>query len=314
MRYKHTGKANISISELSVGTWAIGGVQYGKVDEQESISAMRTMFDAGVNLVDTAPYYGSGHSETVVGKALADGYRQKVLIATKFSIYNDAEGNTVHDGSYKNVIEECEASLKRLNTDYIDIYIMHWPDPKTPIEETMSALNELKKAGKIRFIGVSNFDQELIERAEKTACIEFLQPPYSMVNESQKSLLQWCEMQGIGTMTYGSLGSGILTGAIRSKPDWDEDDFRYTFYDFYREPKFSKVLSLLNTLDVIAASHNIPLAQLAINWSTQKSYVSTAICGVRNPEEALENCKAFDWELTSDEIYKIDAKLEDLKL
>ena len=270
MRYKHVGNAGIDISALAVGTWAIGGQQWGDVNEKDSIDAIRAMIDGGVNLVDTAPIYGNGHSEEVVGKALENGYREKVFLATKFSISNDENGAVINNGSYENAIWECEQSLKRLNTDHIDIYIMHWPDPATPVEVTMRALADLKKSGKIRFIGVSNFDRNLIEEAQKVVRIDFLQPPYSMVEESQKELLAWCETQGIGTMTYGSLGAGILTGAIRELPDWEENDFRYTFYDYFKNPKFSKIMELLKVMDKIAQVRNKPLAQIAINWSTQK--------------------------------------------
>ena len=314
MRYKHVGNADIDISALAVGTWAIGGQQWGDVNEKDSIDAIRAMIDGGVNLVDTAPIYGNGHSEEVVGKALENGYREKVFLATKFSISNDENGAVINNGSYENAIWECEQSLKRLNTDHIDIYIMHWPDPATPVEVTMRALADLKKSGKIRFIGVSNFDRNLIEEAQKVVRIDFLQPPYSMVEESQKELLAWCETQGIGTMTYGSLGAGILTGAIRELPDWDENDFRYTFYDYFKNPKFSKIMELLKVMDKIAQVRNKPLAQIAINWSTQKSYVSTAICGVRDPQQAYENCATFDWELTGEEMELIDSEIERLQM
>ena len=314
MRYKHVGNAGIDISALAVGTWAIGGQQWGDVNEKDSIDAIRAMIDGGVNLVDTAPIYGNGHSEEVVGKALENGYREKVFLATKFSISNDENGAVINNGSYENAIWECEQSLKRLNTDHIDIYIMHWPDPATPVEVTMKALADLKKSGKIRLIGVSNFDRNLIEEAQKVVRIDFLQPPYSMVEESQKELLAWCETQGIGTMTYGSLGAGILTGAIRELPDWEENDFRYTFYDYFKNPKFSKIMELLKVMDKIAQVRNKPLAQIAINWSTQKSYVSTAICGVRDPQQAYENCATFDWELTGEEMELIDSEIERLQM
>ena len=314
MRYKHVGNAGIDISALAVGTWAIGGQQWGDVNEKDSIDAIRAMIDGGVNLVDTAPIYGNGHSEEVVGKALENGYREKVFLATKFSISNDENGAVINNGSYENAIWECEQSLKRLNTDHIDIYIMHWPDPATPVEVTMKALADLKKSGKIRFIGVSNFDRNLIEEAQKVVRIDFLQPPYSMVEESQKELLAWCETQGIGTMTYGSLGAAILTGAIREPPDWDEKDTRNTFYDYFKNPQYSKIMELLKVMDKIAQVRNKPLAQIAINWSTQKSYVSTAICGVRDPQQAYENCATFDWELTGEEMELIDSEIERLQM
>ena len=249
------------------------GKSGGDVNKKDSIKAIRAMIDEGVNLVVTAPVYGNGHSEEVVGKALEDGYRDKVFLATKFSISNDENGAIINNGSYENAIRECDDSLRRLKTDHIDIYI---------------------------------------EAAQKVVRIDFLQPPYSMVEESQKNLLMWCEEQGIGTMTYGSLGAGILTGAVRELPDWEENDFRYTFYDYFRDPKFSRIMELLTVLDQIALARQKPLAQIAINWSTQKSYVSTAICGVRDPQQAWENCSTFDWELTADEMGIIDEAVKRL--
>lgn len=312
MRYKQFKNANVLVSSLAVGTWAIGGDSYGEVNEKDSIAAIRTMIDNGVNIIDTASSYGAGHSEEVVGKALRDGYREKVMVATKFGVpfFKDYE----NDGSYANCIAECEGSMKRLGVDCIDFFFMHWPDPKTPVEEAMGALADLKKQGKIRFVGVSNFDQMLLERAKKCVQIDVLQPPYSMVNQSAKPLMQWCEARGIDTFTYGSLGAGILTGTIRELPHYDPNDMRYEFYDFFVEPKFSRVMELLKTLDKVAEAHGKPVAQVAINWSTQKSYVGAALCGVRNPKEALENCKTFDWCLTEEEMKLIDKELDRIQI
>ena len=261
MRYKKLEKAGVEVSSLAIGTWAIGGDSYGEVNEKDSIEAIRTMIDNGVNILDTASSYGAGHSEEVVGKALKDGYRNKVLVATKFGVpfFKDYD-----------CIKECEGSMKRLGVDYLDFFLMHWPDPKTPLEEAMRALEDLKKQGKIRFAGVSNFTKEQIIEAQKYVQIDVLEPPYSMVNQSAKELMQWCAAQGIGSLTYGSLGAGILTGTIRELPKYDKDDMRYEFYDFFVEPKFSRVQELLKTLDVVAKAHNKPVAQVAINWSTQK--------------------------------------------
>jgi aryl-alcohol dehydrogenase-like predicted oxidoreductase len=305
MRYQKVGKTELELSALSVGTWAIGGAQYGDVNEKDSIAAIRTMIDRGVTLVDTAPIYGNGHSEEVVGRALAGGYRGKVALATKFGVLN----GFVKDGSYKNALRECEDSLWRLQTDVIDIYIMHWPDPNTPVEEGISAAAELQRQGKVRYIGVSNFSQEQIERAQKVATIDILQPPFSMVNQSAVELMRWCEGQGIGTMTYGSLGAGILTGAIRTMPTFAPDDMRNIFYDYFKEPKFSHIIELLRAMDGIADKRHKPLAQIAINWATQKSFVTTAISAVRNPQEPNENCDAFDWSLSDAEMALLDAEL-----
>lgn len=316
MRYKKLINAGVEVSSLAVGTWAIGGARYGDVNKQDSIKAIHTMIENGVNLIDTAPAYNCGEAECIVGEALQGGFRDKVFISTKFGIGDGMDRNGVipRDSSRKGCFAECEASLKRLNTDHIDFYFVHWPDANTPLAETMDAMLELKKQGKIRFIGVSNFDKPLIEECLKTTKLDVVQPPFSMVNQSEKELMQWCAAQGISSFTYGSLGSGILTGAVRSIPNWDPDDFRFTFYDFYREPKFSKCQELLKTMDEISAKNGHPLAQIALNWSTQKDFVGTALCGVRNEAEANENCKAFDWQLTDEEIAILDNKLAELAL
>ncbi|MBE5786945.1 MAG: aldo/keto reductase [Clostridiales bacterium] len=316
MRYKHFENANVDVSELSIGTWAIGGARYGEVNEKDSIAAIHEMIDSGVNLVDTAPAYNCGVSEQIVGRALKGGYRDKVFISTKFGIGDgmDKSGVIPRDASRKACFAECEDSLRRLDVDYIDFYYLHWPDVNTPLAETMDAMLELKKQGKIRFIGLSNHDQAAIEECMKTAQVDVVQLSYSMVNESEKALMQWAAGKGISTFSYGSLGSGILTGAIREMPNWDPLDFRFTFYDFYREPKFSKCQELLKTMDEIAAQNGKPLAQIALNWSTQKDYVGTALCGIRNVQEAKENCAAFDWKLTAEEIAILDKKLAELKI
>lgn len=316
MRYKYVPKAGVNISALSMGTWAIGGDRWGAApDPAGSADAIRAMIDGGVNLIDTSPAYGEGVSEEIVGQALRDGYRDKVLVATKFSRLTGENNTIIHDGSYANAIRECDASLRRMNLDCIDIFIQHWPTPDYPVEETMSALADLKKAGKIRFVGVSNFDQDLIEQASKVVSVDFLENHYSMVNESSTELFRWCEQQGIGVMTYGSLGGGILTGAVRSMPDWDASDFRLNFYGkFYKEPFFSKVMDLLTVLDEISAERGKPIPQIVINWSTQKSFVSTAICGVRSASRAAQNCATFDWELSEQEMRRIDQKLKEIDL
>ena len=279
------------------------------------------MLDRGVNIIDTAPAYGLGHSEEVVGKAIKGLDRSKIFVSTKFGVNmvtlrarRDPEHYIGRDARFENALYECEASLRRLDTDYIDFYFVHWPDPTVPMEETMTALNYLKDKGYIRYISVSNFSKEQIQEAQKYGRIDAVQPPYSMVNEREKDLMIWCEENGIGSFTYGSLGSGILTGAIREIPNLPEDDYRLAFYDFYKEPKFSKCMELLKTMDKMSAEIGKPLAQIAINWSTQKDYVGTALCGVRNPKEAEENCATFDWELTDEQMKVLDDKLAELEI
>ena len=170
----------------------------------------------------------------------------------------------------------------------------------------MRALMELKKIGKIRHIGFSNYSEAQIMEAEKYGDIEAIQPPYSMVNRTSEALMKFCKDRDIGVMTYGSLGAGILTGAIREQPNWDPRDTRLNFYPFFKEPQFSKIQQLLKVMDQIAEAHNRPVAQVAVNWSTQNPVVDTALMGVRNPREADENCAATEWELSAEEIQRLN--------
>lgn len=315
MRYKSL-KPGVEISSLSVGTWAIGGTGYGEVEDKQSVDAIRAMLDGGVNTIDTAPNYGTGHSEIIVGKAISGLDREKLFLSTKCC----ASGLTLRairsgaryceDGRYDNVLYECEQSLRRLGTDYIDMYFVHWPDHTTPFEETMEALRKLKEQGKIRFAGLSNFKKEEIIQCTNSCPIDAIQPPYSMVARRDEELMKWCASRRIATFTYGSLGAGILTGSFREPPVFGRGDPRNGFYPFFKEPHFSKVMKVLAVLDEISAETGKPLAQITINWSTQKDYVTTALCGVRNPKEAYENCAAFDWSLTGEQIARIDAAIE----
>lgn len=311
MRYKPFGSTGVEVSALSVGTWAIGGANWGAVDKSESIKAIHTMLDNGVNSIDTAPAYNFGESERVVGEAL-QGRRDKVFLTTKTAVYNTREQPFVKDGRRESVLRLCDESLKNLRTDYIDLMVIHWPDIEhnAPFEETMGALQELKQVGKIRFVGVSNFDQSQIEEARRYGSVDAFQPPYSMVNRTAEELMKWTAGLGMANMTYGSLGAGILTGAIRTLPNFAPDDMRLVFYDFFQEPKFSRIMELLKVLDEVAAAHNAPVAQVAVNWNAQKDFVSTSLCGVRNAQEANENCSGFLWSLTPDEMDMIDKAID----
>jgi len=312
MRYTQFGNTEMKVSELTVGTWAIGGSGWGDIDRKESISAIQEMLNNGVNFIDTAIVYNDGVAEQIVGEAVK-GKRDKVYISTKGGIYNQGK-HVVKDGTKENLFKQCDESLKNLGTDYIDLYFVHWPDNNIPFAETMDAMNELKKSGKIRYVGLSNFSLQQIYDSEKYTTIDAFQPPYSMVEQSQEQLIKWVHDHHIGIMTYGSLGAGILTGAFRKLPNFGAFDFRTIFYDYFVEPKFSKVMELLKTLDKIADKHKSPLAHVALNWNTQKTFVNTSIIGVRNPKEAKENCAAMDWTLTESEMMEIDLAIKETLL
>lgn len=316
MRYKPFGKTGLDLSVISVGTWALGGKDMGAVDEKDAIEAIQTMIDNGVNFIDTAPTYGRGASEEIVGKALAGGLRDKVTLLTKCGIRweegpKDFSKGAIRDSSHDSIMKQVDESLRRLKTDHIDMYLIHWPDVNTPLEETADTLKELKKAGKIRFSGVSNFEPDLLAKLYELDVLDVLQFPYSMVNRSREALLKEYHEKGVGTMGYGSLGAGILTGAIRELPNFGPNDARMGFYDFFVEPKFSKVMKLLAVLDQIAAKRNVPVAQVAINWTTQHEFINTSLTGVRNAQEAIENTAAMAWSLDPEEIAVINQAIID---
>ena len=314
MRYSHLENADVDVSQIAVGTWAMGGDSFGdNNDISSSVRAIQTMLERGVNLIDTAPCYGNGTAEKIVGRALMGIDREKYLLSTKVGLITSSSGYD-RDSSFKNIIREVESSLRNLRTDYLDFYFVHWPDPKTSFAETMSALRLLKEQGKIRHIGVSNFTKEMIEECEKYADVDVQQPPFSMVNREYEPLIKWGVEKGIDSFTYGSLGAGILSGKYRELPTFSPGDVRGTFYDYFREPKFSKIQELLKVMDGIAATHNVSLSEVAINWSTQKPYVATALVGVRSPRHAEENCAALDWELSKDEMALLDNTLDTLEI
>lgn len=309
MRYKTLGKTGLNVSVATVGTWAIGGSGWGAVDRQDSITAIRSMLDNDVNIIDTAPIYGCGYSEEVVGEAIKGYDRDKLIISTKCGlVWGEGAPKGGRDISGKSIMKEIDDSLRRLGLDYIDIYYVHKPDfLGTPFEDTMGAMMKLKEMGKIGHIGLSNFSIEQTEECMKYGDVEVIQPPFSMIDQRERPVLEFAKQHDMGVMTYGSLGAGMLTGTIREMPDWDPKDMRFVFYDYFKEPKFSKAQELLKVLDKIAEARNVPVAQVAVNWITAHPLVDTALMGVRNKHEADENCSATAWELTPEEIAVLDA-------
>ncbi len=310
MRYTMLGKTELKVSQATIGTWAIGGAGWGDVNKKESMEAIETMIERGVNLIDTAPFYGLGESEKIVGEVIRDK-RDDIVLLTKAGTGWDEKGVPFKRSDYKSILKDCEESLQRLKTDYIDLYLIHWPDEVTPIEEMMDAMNKLKQDGKIRFIGASNFSKEEVLESEKCGSFDVLQHPYSMVAQDFRELLTWAHKNNIGTMSYGSLGAGILTGSIREMPKFSEDDMRLNFYDYFKEPKFSKVMQLVKRLDVYAEKYNVPVSQVTINWNTQSGFLDTILMGVRNKKEAEENCAAFEWKLEQEDVESITKDIQE---
>lgn len=302
MRYQKLGQTDIQVSCVGIGTWAMGGDYWGEIDEQLCVDAIHASLDMGVNLIDTAPIYGLGRSEKIVGKAIKGRKREDIILATKCGVpYLDGR-----DLSKKSVIAEAEASLRRLGADYIDIYQAHWPDVKTPAEETMEAFLQLKKEGKIRAIGLSNFSIEQIDAFRQYGVIDTFQPQYSLVQRQiEKDILPYCRKAGFGVLTYGSLGAGLLTGKYTEAPKMEGAERRRRFYKFYEEPYFSRALTLVEVLREIAAAHSCPVGQVAINWVNQQPGVSTSLVGCKNPRQAQQNAGSGEWELSAEEIARI---------
>lgn len=318
MRYRKLGKTDLTVSELVVGTWVIGGTDWGDTSGDDGMEAIHTMLDQGVNFIDTAPTYGFGESERRVGLAVKEK-RQDVILQTKCGVYwpggkKDHKSGSKKDSSRATILRQCDESLQLLGTDYIDIYMIHWPDVNTPFEESADALKELKKAGKIRYAGVSNFSVEQLEEFNRYGILDVVQYGYSMVDQAAAPQLKWCEEHGVATESYGTLGAGILTGKLRQHKEYDASDARGRFYKFFNEPAFSQVMKLLDVMDRIAEERNVPLSQIAINWNLQKSYMDTVLCGVRNVRQAMENCQAMDWMLTEEEVRILDEKISLLEL
>ncbi|MBO7699984.1 MAG: aldo/keto reductase [Eubacteriaceae bacterium] len=318
MRYKRFSGVNEDISSLCIGTWPMANAGYGPVRDEDSIDAIHAYVDAGVNVLDTAPDYGNGYSETVVGKALKEIPRDKLFIATKvgaaFSTMRAVRTGAryARDGRYENVLYECEQSLRRLGTDYIDFYFVHWPDLNTPFSETMEAMKTLIAQGKIRWVGLSNFQKDQVIECSNVCQITAIQPPFSMAVQRDLELLKWAKANRINTFTYGSIGGGILTGEFREEPVWERRmDPRNYFYPFFKEPSFSKVMKVVEVLDEISKETGRPNVQVAINWQTQKDYISTALVGTRSRQEALMNAASFEWELTPEQIGRIDRAVDE---
>lgn len=310
MRYKRFGSTGMEVSQLALGTWGIGGAGWDSYSDESRLDAIRAAIDCGVNFIDTAPAYNAGQAERYVGRALKElGVRHRVYISTKC-------GNEYINGAYVRSCDsaklrrECEDSLRNLQTDYIDLYIIHWPDPKVPFGETMEVLNDLKKQGKILHIGVSNFTREQIAQASQYGRIEACQPQFSMVERSNEALMRWCAGQGMGVMAYGPLGGGILTGAYREMRAYAPGDSRSRFYPYFKEPLFSRVQRLLGVMDEMSAQRGMPLSQIAINWAAQKEFVSTCIVGAQSRKKVEENCACFDWQLSPEELAILDEAID----
>jgi myo-inositol catabolism protein IolS len=296
MHERRLGSSPVSVSEIGLGTWGMSGAFWGAADDAESIRVIHRALDLGVTLIDTAEAYGRGHAEEVVGKALA-GRRRQAVIATK------AAPNHLEPAE---AVKALEGSLNRLQTDYVDVYFIHWPNPDVPLGVTMEAFERLRAEGRIRALGVSNFGPKEMDAARQHGVIDVLQPPYNMLwREVEASTLPYCREHNIGVMPYSGLAQGLLTGALSHNATFAEGDERRTTV-LFQPGTYERALDAVDGLRPIAAKHGKSVAQLAIQWLTSRPGVSAPLLGARTTPEIEENVGSVGWTIAAADLAEID--------
>ena len=329
MEYRQIGNSPVIASSITFGAWAIGGWMWGGADRKEALEAILASYELGVTTIDTAPVYGQGLSEEIVGEALKQLPRDKVQILTKYGMRWDLKkgefffNSTDNDGQplevyryagKESVILECERCLKRLGTDYIDLFQIHWADPTTPIEETMEAILQLQKQGKIRAAGVCNYTAEQMKIAETIISLASSQSPYSMVfRDIEKELVPYCMEHNKAVIAYSPLQRGLLTGKIKPGHQFNEGDTREG-NRFYTDENIQRINNFLDNLRPLAAEKKATLAQLVIAWTLVQPGITLALVGARNPEQAIQNAKAGDIKLSMEDLQIINDQLYKLAL
>ncbi len=308
------GNSDLNITPVGFGAWAIGGsgweFGWGQQEDSDSLAAIKRAVELGVNWIDTAAVYGTGHSEEVVARALKVLSAPRPYIFTKCSLVWDAQRKVHPEHGADSIRRECEASLRRLQVSHIDLYQMHWPPPDNGLglEEAWQAMASLQKEGKVRWIGVSNFNVEQLKRAEKIAPVTSLQPPYSLIRRQiEAEILPYCEKQGIGVISYSPMASGLLTGAMTREraAALPEDDFRSRGAEF-KEPRLSKNLELVERLRQVGKRHGRSPGEVAIAWTLRLPAISGVIIGARNAKQAEGVLTAGELKLSKQEIAEIE--------
>jgi aryl-alcohol dehydrogenase-like predicted oxidoreductase len=312
MDKRKLGNSDLHLSPIGFGAWAIGGgdwaFSWGPQDDNDSVAAIHKALDLGINWIDTAAVYGLGHSEEVVGKAIKTA-SHKPYVFTKSSMVWDEKREITNN--LKQIRREVEGSLRRLQVDAIDLYQIHWPKPDEDIEEGWTAMAELQREGKVRWIGVSNFSVSQMERALKIAPITSNQPPYSMLNRAvEAEILPFCQNHGIGTINYAPMHSGLLTGAMTKErvAAFPKDDFRRNAKN-YQEPLLSRNLAVADFLKTIGTRHNVSAGVIAIAWTLHNPAITAAIVGGRNAKQVEGVIPAANFRLTEAEYAEINAFL-----
>ena len=329
MLYRKLGHSDLEISVVTFGAWAAGGWMWGGTERSEAVKAIRSSYDVGVTSIDTAPVYGQGLSEEIVGEAIKDIPRDKVQILTKYGMRwdlakgdlamhsKDNNGNDIDIYKYAakdSIIKECEDSLKRLGTDYIDLYQIHWHDKTTPIEETMEAVSQLIKQGKVRHAGVCNYDANLMREASNHLDLVSDQVPYSMVKRDiEKEVVPYCLEHDKSILAYSPLERGLLTGKMKPGYKFGADDHRADIY-FYKDENLKRANEFLNKIKPLADEKHATLGQLVIRWTVSQPGITVALVGARDAEQAVQNAKAMDIEITKEELTFISTELDALEL
>ena len=303
---------DLCTSRIGLGTWAMGGWMWGGADEEESIRTIHTALDKGINLIDTAPVYGFGRSEEIVGQAVEQwGGREKVIIATKVGLeWHD--GVVFRNATRERINREIEDSLRRLRTSYIDLYQIHWPDPLAPIEDTADAMRRLLAQGKIRAIGVSNFSPEQMEAFRAVAPLHTNQPPYNLFErQMERDVLPYTRRNSIGTLAYGALCRGLLSGRMRPDSEFTGDDLRQVDPKF-RPPRYAQYLKAVERLDSFAReNYGKRVIHLAMRWLLDQPGVTVALWGARHPQQMMPMDDMLGWSLSADAMRAIDQILRE---
>ena len=307
MKYTHLEGLGVKLSCLGLGGEQLGGHGWGKVSERQMVKAVHKAIDSGVTFFDTAPIYGLGHSEEVLGKALSAA-RKNVIIATKVGLVwkKNEPFEKFTDSSPANIEREADMSLKRLGSDYIDVYQIHWPDPNTPIEDTLFAMKKLKQSGKIRCIGCCNFSLELLREAVRYGEIRTIQIPYNLIDrEFESDLLPFCRESNIGVLAYSPIAKGLLTGKYDRNTRFEPGDHRSRVKYFHGEA-FLKNLEIVERVKVIARRLNKTPAQIALRWVLENPCVTTVIFGAKNTTQVEENVVASDFTLSEEDMASLE--------
>lgn len=329
MEYRKLGKSDLELSVITFGAWAAGGWMWGGTERREAIEAIRASWDMGVTSIDTAPIYGQGESEEIVGEAIKGLQRDKVQIITKFGMRWDLakgdfafhsrnnQGQEIDIYKYagkESIIKECEDSLRRLGTDYIDLYQIHWPDVTTPIQESMEAVAQLISQGKVRHAGVCNYNEIQLEEALKYVPLVSDQVPYSMVKRQiETAVVPFCLQHGLSILAYSPLERGLLTGKMQPGHQFAAGDHRAGIH-FFSPENLARTNAFLDKLRPLAKEKNASLSQLVLRWTVEQPGITIALAGARNKEQAVQNAAAINVKLSAGEIRFISDELAKLEL